>query len=112
MTKDTLGELKPFVVKLQKDENRQSLLKPPDQTTKFRSGQVILKPGESVGEHSTKDKEEIIFVFNGKAEISSNKSVPLVIEKESIAYMPPHTTHNVKNIGRDVLKYIYIVTQL
>ena len=105
-------EFKPFAVKLQKTEARQRLLGQPSETACFRSGQVILKPGESVGEHSTDNKEEIIVVLEGKAEIFSDKSPSISAEKDVVIYMPPHTMHNVKNIGAELLRYIYIVSPI
>ncbi len=71
---------------------------------------MVLKAGEAIGEHSTKDREEVIVIFEGRAEVSSNKSSSFTVEKNSIVYVPPDTIHNVKNIGKESLRYIYIVS--
>ena len=107
-----MKKLKPFVVKLENNQVRQRVLGQSQDTVAFRSGQVILNPGEEVGEHSTKDKEEIIVFFEGKAEILSNGHQPVVAHGNSVAYMPPDTKHNVRNIGKSTLRYVYIVSSV
>ncbi|HOU36874.1 MAG TPA: cupin domain-containing protein, partial [Candidatus Omnitrophota bacterium] len=39
------------------------------QTRGMRSGYVVLQPGESVGEHSTQDKEEAVIVLEGSVQV-------------------------------------------
>ena len=101
--------LKPFSVQLKAGEKRRHLLGDAPPTAGFRSGEVILEAGESVGEHSTKHKEEVLVIFSGKAEVSTDKAEPFIAEAESLVYVPPKTTHNVKNIGTGTLRYVYIV---
>lgn len=104
-----MEELKPFTVRLESNKDRKHLLGDSPKTAAFRSGQVLLNPGEAIGEHSTKNKEELIIIFEGTAEVSFDKLPSCTAGKNSITYIPPHTTHNVKNIGKQSLKYIYIV---
>jgi len=104
-----LEELKPFTVRLESDKDRQHLFGDSPKTAGFRAGHVLLNPGEAVGEHSTKNKEEVIIIFEGTAEVSFDKLPSCAAGKNSITYIPPQTTHNVKNIGKRSLKYIYIV---
>ena len=101
--------MKPFSVKLKDTEARQKLLSGDPQTSGMRSGQVILKPGEEIGQHTTGNREEAIVILKGKAEVSSDKGESLIAEGDTVVYMPPDTKHNVKNIGKDNLRYIYIV---
>jgi len=105
-----MQKLKPFKVKLNSSIERQSLLGKSGDTVFFRSGQVVLKPGESVGEHSTKEKEELIVILEGEAEVSSEGNPLIHAQKDCVCYMPPETAHNVKNTGSGVLRYIYIVS--
>lgn len=104
-----MEDLKPSKTILKDNDPRQHVLGNSPKTAGLRSGQVILKPGEEIGEHSTKDREEAIVIFEGRAEISSDKGEAIKAEKDSVVYMPPNTLHNVKNTGKDILRYIYIV---
>lgn len=105
-----MKKLKPFAVKLKSGEERQRLLGHSQETAGFRSGQVVLKAGKAVGEHTTGNREEALVILSGKAKISSDKGSPLTVEKDSIVYIPPRTKHNVKNIGKGPLRYIYLVS--
>ena len=110
MTKCEMQELKPFSIKLDTEQKRRHLLGDNPKTVGIRSGQVILKKGESVGEHVTNGKEEVIVVLRGTAEITTNKLLNIEACENSVSYIPPETVHNVKNIGEGDLRYIYIVS--
>jgi len=105
-------DLKPLVIKLEGKEKYRRLLEDSSQTRSFRSGYVNLKAGQDVGEHTTEAKEEIIIVLSGKAEISCQNQQALTAEKNSVVYIPPETKHNVKNVGRQILRYVYVTTPL
>ncbi len=77
----------------------------------MRSGLVRLKPGESVGVHSTKDREELIIVLEGKGEFLVSGRNPSLLRKGVFFYCPPETEHNVKNTGGNILKYVYVVSK-
>ena len=85
------------------------LLRGASQTSGMRGGSVRLKPGESVGWHSTKTNEESLVILhgNGTASIEGHADVPL--HEEMLAYIPPNTKHNVTDTGSDVLEYVWIV---
>jgi mannose-6-phosphate isomerase-like protein (cupin superfamily) len=100
----------PKIIKIDKREKYQVLLKERTETLGIRAGCVVLKPGESIGKHSTKSKEEILVILKGRAEASCGGNPPLTAEENYIIYIPPHTTHNVKNIGSGLLRYIYITS--
>jgi len=82
------------------------------QTTGMRSGFVRLKPGESVGEHSTQEDEEALVVLQGqgKAEIEGREAV--AISSRMLAYIPPRSRHNVTNTGSEMLEYVYVVAPI
>ena len=88
------------------------LLRGAPQTTGMRSGFVRLKPGESVGEHSTLDHEEALVVLQGegKAEVEGLAAMP--ISSRMLAYIPPRARHNVTNTGSGMLEYVYVVAPI
>ncbi len=71
----------------------------------------MLKPKEIVGEHSTKDREEIIIIVEGKARVSFGKKGHFILEEKSFIYLPCSTKHNVENVGKGLLKYTYITAR-
>ena len=77
----------------------------------MRSGIVLLQPGESVGLHSTEEKEEIIITLSGRGELSSPGGDPLAMHPGCLLYNPPQTPHDVVNTGDQPLRYIYIVAK-
>lgn len=85
------------------------LLKGAPQTSGMRGGSVKLKPGESVGWHSTGENEEALTILqgNGVAKIDGRADVPL--RERMLAYIPPDTRHNVTNTGSEVLEYVWVV---
>ncbi|HKM67218.1 MAG TPA: cupin domain-containing protein [Candidatus Acidoferrum sp.] len=85
------------------------LLKGAPQTSGMRGGSVKLKPGESVGWHSTNQSEEALVILhgNGAANIEGQPDVPL--QEKMLAYIPPGTRHNVTNTGTQLLEYVWIV---
>ena len=76
----------------------------------FRAGLVMLNEGESVGEHSTENKEEALIILEGKAGIICGKRI-IKAGRDNFIYIPPKTKHNLKNTGKGILKYIYITSK-
>ena len=85
------------------------LLKGEPQTSGMRGGSVKLKPGESVGWHSTSANEEALVILRGSgvANIEGHVDVPLI--ERMLAYIPPATRHNVTNNGTQILEYVWVV---
>jgi quercetin dioxygenase-like cupin family protein len=81
----------------------------PPETSSMRSGLVILAPGAAVGKHNTDQFEELIVVFEGRAEVRITGRPPLAAEGGTAAYCPPHTEHDVINVGPGPLRYLYVV---
>jgi quercetin dioxygenase-like cupin family protein len=79
------------------------------QTGGMRGGSVTLKPGESVGWHSTAGNEESLVILRGTgvANIEGRGDMPL--SEKHLAYIPPATRHNVTNTGTAILEYVWIV---
>lgn len=74
----------------------------------LRSGCVVLAPGESVGEHNTETQEEVLIILEGKGRLFLDGAREIALEKDSAAYIPPHTTHDVKNTYTEDLKYVFV----
>ena len=102
--------MKSFTIKLNDDDDFQKLFDGPPHTVGFHSGRVVLKPGQSYNKHNTKRYEEVIIVLEGEGMVISKEEAPLELSQRTVAYIPPHTEHNVKNTGKSNLKYIYIVS--
>lgn len=85
------------------------LLKGAPQTAGMRGGSVRLKPGASVGWHSTGQNEEALVILRGSgvANVEGHADVP--VSAHRMAYIPPGTKHNVTNTGTEVLEYVWVV---
>ena len=85
------------------------LLKGDPQTSGMRGGSVKLRPGDSVGWHSTAANEEALVILHGSglAKIEGRSDLPL--KERMLAYIPPATRHNVTNNGTEVLEYVWVV---
>jgi len=99
----------PFVKVLSDNPNYQQLLSGRPETEGMRSGRVYLKPGESCGEHSTHDHEEMLIFLQGNGLAELDKGKTLMVGSGQILYIPPFTAHNIKNNSDKPLCYIYCV---
>ena len=86
-----------------------SLLHGAPQTAGMRSGFVRLKPGDSVGWHTTGQNEESLVILNGKGDALIEGQAERSFTAPGFVYIPPATRHNVKNTGDSVLEYVYVV---
>lgn len=87
-----------------------SLVKPPISKV-LKSGRVVLLPGESVGEHVTTDREELVCGLEGKVQLLLPDKV-VELSAGQAYYIPPQTTHNVQNVTDVRSSYIYVVALL
>jgi mannose-6-phosphate isomerase-like protein (cupin superfamily) len=85
------------------------LLKGAPQTAGMRSGFVRLKPGDSVGWHSTGRNEESLVILHGSGEALIEGQSPRRFNAPRLVYIPPGTRHNVTNTGGEPLEYVYVV---
>lgn len=85
------------------------LLKGTPQSAGMRSGFVRLKPGQSVGRHSTGQNEESLVILRGQGEVLFEGHSKRTFAAPTVLYIPPATQHNVTNIGREILEYVYVV---
>ncbi|MFZ2385517.1 MAG: cupin domain-containing protein [Candidatus Omnitrophota bacterium] len=101
---------KAFKVVLKEKKGFQRLLKGLPRTSGMKSGQMILASGEDVGEHDTGGREEILIVLEGEATVLSGSRGRIIAASYSIVYIPAHTAHNVLNLSKSRLRYIYVVS--
>ena len=100
---------KPFVTNLEKTNEYQPLLQGRWRTSAMRAGRVFLLPGQDCGQHSTNSHEELLVFLAGEGELIVEKDTPFQVGVGRISYIPPETTHNVRNTGDEPLIYIYCV---
>ncbi len=103
-----MDNLKPMAVKIEGKGQYERLLIPGKDTVNMKSGCVTLSPGTYVGEHNTDDKEEVLFILSGEAEIIC-EGLGIKAREGEMFYVPPRTRHDVKNPGKDLLRYIFLV---
>ncbi len=101
----------PFVFTLPNDGRGYTNIMGPPRAVAMRSGLVRLEPGRDVGLHSTGENEEIIVFLEGRGVLECEGFARLEVAVGQIAYVPPHTRHNVHSTGRDTLMYIYVVSR-
>jgi mannose-6-phosphate isomerase-like protein (cupin superfamily) len=99
----------PLTLALQCPSGDCPLLQGAPQTAGMRSGFVRLKPGESVGWHSTGSNEESLVILHGEGAALVEGQPKRSFAAPHFLYIPPATRHNVENTGREVLEYVYVV---
>lgn len=85
------------------------LLKGAPQTAGMRSGFVRLKPGETVGWHTTGKNEESLVILTGRGEARLEGQPARAFSAPAMVYIPPAMRHNVANTGKATLEYVYVV---
>jgi quercetin dioxygenase-like cupin family protein len=86
-----------------------SLLRGVPQTAGMRSGFVRLKPGATVGWHTTGKNEEALVILHGQGEALIDGQAGQPFAALAFVYIPPATRHNVANTGKELLEYVYVV---
>lgn len=99
----------PFTVTLNDEKEYQRLLDNTCQTHGMKAGRVYLEPNHDCHEHSTEAREEMLVILSGQGEVLLRDQEPLQVAPGKVAYIPPHTLHNVKNTGTEPLVYIFCV---
>jgi len=105
-----MKNLEPVLVELKLGERFQRLLPGTPVTAGMKCGHVVLKPGESVGEHKTSAREEAIIILEGRAQVICEGKLQFSAAKDNLIYMPPETAHDIKNCSDTILRYVYVVT--
>jgi mannose-6-phosphate isomerase-like protein (cupin superfamily) len=89
----------------------QPILTGPPQTTSMESGLVVLGPGKSGTQHSSKGYEEAIIVLSGEGELRIAGGPTIRLKANTVAYCPTKTVHNIHNPGAIPLKYVYVAAK-
>jgi len=100
----------PKCVELTGDVRFTRLLAGQPETCGMKSGYVTLKAGEAVGEHKTEAREEAIIVLEGSAEVIVDGAPAFSASERTLVYIPPDTSHDIRNKGQGLLRYVYVVT--
>lgn len=111
MTDEPVSPAKPLVLETG-EAGYQPLLTGRPQTHGMRCGSVVLGPGAECGEHTTKAHEETLVFLRGAGTVRLGGHEPLAVGAGRVAYIPPHTVHNVVNTGAELLCYIYVVAPI
>jgi len=98
-----------LVIDLNDSSEYQRLLDGDPQTCGMRSGRVYLAPGQSCGQHSTENHEELLVFLIGQGELLIGEKDSLQVGQGKVSYIPPNTVHDVINTGADPLIYVYCV---
>jgi quercetin dioxygenase-like cupin family protein len=77
----------------------------------MESGAVSLAPGKTVGVHDTEDYEELIIPLEGRGELRVAGRPPIAIAPGLVAYTPPHTPHDVANVGDTAFRYVFVAAR-
>jgi mannose-6-phosphate isomerase-like protein (cupin superfamily) len=85
------------------------LLQGTPQTTGMRSGFVRLKPGATVGWHTTGKHEEALVILHGQGEALIDDQSKKSFVAPAFAYIQRAARHNVLNTGKEPLEYVYVV---
>ena len=84
------------------------IVRPPE-SRMLKSGRVRLSPGESVGWHVTKEREELIVILRGTATVLEQDTRTVLSQGET-RFITSGVSHNVRNDGKSELEYIYTVS--
>ena len=98
-----------LVIDLNQEPENQRLLSGEPQTQGMRSGKVYLAPGQACGQHSTKDREELLVFLAGQGELLIGENDRFPVGQGKISYIPKQTNHDVKNTNDEPLIYVYCV---
>jgi len=100
---------KVLIIDLNENPENQRLLAGEPQTCGMRSGKVYLASGKSCGQHSTKNREELLVFLTGRGELLIGENDRFQVGQGKVAYIPPQTAHDVSNTGDEPLVYVYCV---
>jgi mannose-6-phosphate isomerase-like protein (cupin superfamily) len=96
-------------VPLKGAQQERALLNGVPQTAGMRSGFVRLKPGATVGWHTTGKNEEALVILRGQGTAMIDGQAGKSFMAPAFVYISPSTRHNVLNTGTEVLEYVYVV---
>jgi oxalate decarboxylase/phosphoglucose isomerase-like protein (cupin superfamily) len=75
----------------------------------LHGGFVRLKPGATVGWHTTGKNEEALVILHGQGKALIEGQPGVFFTAPALVYIPHATRHNVENTGNEPLEYEYVV---
>jgi len=78
----------------------------------FGIGEKRLEPGGTTPEHSTGKMREMIVCVEGSVTVIKQGSVPVILVPGEMAFVPPSTTHEVRNESEETASYIFIYSRV
>ena len=102
-------KLEPFVKELDAGGELHLPLLTAENARRMRAGMVTLGAGEECGRHSTEAYEELLIILEGSGEAELEGHGAFAVAAGQVAYIPPHTHHNVRQRGDRPLRYVYVV---
>jgi mannose-6-phosphate isomerase-like protein (cupin superfamily) len=99
----------PLILRLECPGGDCPLLRGVPETAGMRSGFVRLKPGGTVGWHTTGKNEESLVVLRGRGEARIEGEPSRTFAAPALVYIPPARRHNFANVGDQLLEYVYVV---
>lgn len=100
---------KVLVIELDDNPEYQRIVAGQPQTCGMRSGRVYLPPGQACGQHSTKEREELLVFLSGRGELLIGENERFQVGEGKVCYIPRQTDHDVRNVGGEPLVYVYCV---
>lgn len=97
----------PFITELNNRRDYQRVIDPAH-TCGMKAGRVWLEPGADCGVHTTGDHEEALIFLAGQG-TACIEGKEFAVGEGKVAYIPPHTEHNILNTGSRPLVYIFCV---
>ena len=97
------------VVDLNDKKEYQRLIDGQEQSLGLKAGRVYLESQQECGVHSTEAREELLVFLSGTGTMIIGDNDTFEIGVGKIAYIPPHTPHNIKNSGSEPLVYVFCV---
>ena len=72
---------------------------------------MILKPGNAVEWHSTRQREELLLGVAGSVRIDygDERTRSMIMAAGQCVFLPPGTPHRVVNVSSSAAHYIYVV---
>jgi mannose-6-phosphate isomerase-like protein (cupin superfamily) len=107
-----MSEKKVFCMQLKGRQRFLRLLGDSNKEKGLKAGLVTLKPQESIGEHRTESKEEVLIILKGHATIYFGTGKKVKASQNTFVFIPLETLHNVENSSNKILQYLYVTAQL
>ena len=83
----------------------------PPRAAGLRAGAVRLNTGGVMDWHSTREREELLVMLEGRVQLElrlSHRTSRVLLRVGACAWLPPHTLHRVVNRSAVSARYVYV----